>query len=404
MSTKEERNTKILIVDDNPRNIEVVAGLLSGQNYAIEFADSGEQALEWTAGTVFDLILMDIMMPGMNGYETCRKIKEKDVYKETPVIFLTAKTDTESLAKAFAAGGVDYIEKPFRAEELLARVATHIELKQRRQELKLLNDLLEKKVRERTRELEEANKKLTIALKDLQKLDATKNDFLHMVSHELRTPLNGILGGVELLKMHDLPGELNEYLEILDVSTRRLEKFSYQALNISQLQATGLAALKLELFSLPEFLQDFLKRFRKEQGVAASQLLFSSTVNTGTVKADSKYLDKLCRIILENALEYTGNRFPVRVTLKKEQGKFVCAVQDKGPGFPQSMLEASMLSFTPGIRHSDRKTGLNLHFARMIIHYFEGELQLSNTREGGALVRLIFPVFSETSTKTEGER
>ncbi len=398
MGTKTNKTAKILIVDDNPRNIEVVASLLSGQNYAIEFADSGEQALEWTAGTVFDLILMDIMMPGMNGYDTCRKIKERDAYKDTPVIFLTAKTDTESLAKAFRAGGVDYIAKPFRAEELLARVATHIELKQRRQELKLLNASLEEKVRERTRELEEANKKLTIALKDLQKLDATKTDFLHMVSHELRTPLNGILGGVELLKMHDLPGEVNEYLEILDVSTRRLEKFSYQALNISQLQTGGTNALNMEVFSPAVFLENFLEEYKKAGGIAPEELLFFSKVKGEKIKADKKYLSKLCRILLENAFEYAGDRFPVWVILEKKQGKIVCSFRDKGPGFPAGMLEASMLSFSPGVRHSDRKTGLNLHFAQMIMHFFGGELQLANAKEGGALVRLIFPVYREASS------
>lgn len=394
MSTKVSKSPKILIVDDNPRNIEVVASLLSGYNYSIEFAMSGEQAMEWVEKTSFDLILMDIMMPGINGYEACLEIKKKPSYKDIPVIFLTAKTDTESLAKAFEAGGVDYVSKPFRSVELLARVATHIELKQKRVELNELNLSLEKKVRERTRKLEEANRKLSVALKDLKELDTTKTDFLHMVSHELRTPLNGILSGLELLKMHEFPEEIKEYLEILDASTRRLEKFSYQALNISELQTRGARSLKMETFPLSGFLKTLLTGYRKSNHLEAGSLSFHSQAEGVKIKADRSYLQKAFAIILENAFEYSGGQWPVTILLEKAKGKLICTIHDRGTGFPDSMLKESMLSFSPGVRHTDRKTGLNLHFVQMIMRLFKGSLQLSNDQEGGATVRLIFPAIS----------
>ncbi len=394
MSTQKSSPQKILIVDDHPRKMEVFANLLSGQDYEIEFASSGEEVLEWVEKALFDLILMDIMMPGMNGYEACRKIKEKNNYKDVPVIFLTAKTDTESLAKAFEAGGVDYVSKPFRPEELLARVATHLELKQRREELKELNAHLEEKVRERTRQLQEANAKLSIALKDLRELDTTKNDFLHMVSHELRTPLNGILGGVELLKMHDFPDDIKEYLEILDISTRRLERFSYQALNISELQTRGDKIMKMADLSFSPFLEGFVSEYCEENDLPEDKLQFHSGAINGHIKADPGYLKKVLTIFIENALEHAAPQ-PVQLRLTKEKEKLVCLVLDHGPGFPAAMLQESMHSYKPGIEHKDQKTGLNLRFAQMIMQYFHGEIELSNAKEGGAVVRLVFPVYHE---------
>ncbi len=387
---------RILIVDDNPRNIEVVASLLSGHRYEIEFASSGEEALQWVENAPFDLILMDIMMPGINGYEACRMIKEKDNYRDIPVIFLTAKTDTESLSKAFEAGGVDYVSKPFRSEELLARVATHLELTEKRKALQKVNEFLEEKVRQRTRELQKANEQLSIALKDLQELDATKNDFLHMVSHELRTPLNGILGGMELLKMHDFPDEIKEYLKILDLSTHRLERFSYQALNISELQTRGNKALKLAVFHLSSFLEDFLHEYREENNVGQKRLLFYSAVQNDRMEADPQYLKKVFTIYIENALEHTAPGLPVQIKLVQKKGKLACTIHDQGPGFPQAMLKKSMLSFSPGIEHKDKKTGLNLHFAHLIMRHLKGDIHLFNDKEGGATVELTFPVYHET--------
>ncbi len=395
MSKEQNKLNKILIVDDNPRNIEVVASLLSGNHYDIEFASNGEEGLEWVGKMGFDLILMDVMMPGLNGYETCRKIKENKTNRDIPIIFLTAKTDTESLAKAFDAGGVDYVSKPFRPEELLARVATHLELKQRRQELKELNANLEEKVRQRTRELQKANTKLSIALKDLQEMDATKNDFLHMVSHELRTPLNGILGGVELLKMHDFPDDIKEYLEILDISTRRLERFSYQALNISELQTRGAEMLQMNRISIPAFMDTFVKEYVESKNILPDRVEVFTDTTPGNIFADNNYLRNVLEIILENALQFTTDNFPVRIFIDEQPGKMVCTIKDNGPGFPAAMLQESMLSYKPGIEHKDQKTGLNLRFAQMIMQHFKGELQLSNAKEGGAVVRLIFPAYQE---------
>ena len=125
----------ILIVDDNPKNLQILGNYLQNEGYKVEFALDGKSALDWIARTDFDLILLDIMMPGMDGFEVCRILKSDPVKQKIPVIFLTAKVDTESIVNGFDLGAVDYVIKPFNQKELIARVKTQIEIKKGRDEI-----------------------------------------------------------------------------------------------------------------------------------------------------------------------------------------------------------------------------------------------------------------------------
>ena len=209
------KNNRILVVDDNDKNIQVIASLLAENHYNVEYAVNGLDALALLSSENFDLILLDIMMPKMDGYEVCNKIKEDNAHSEIPIIFLTARTDVQSIKKAFEYGALDYISKPFSNDELLARVKTHIELKNVKEELRELNRGLEKKVLARTAELDQANKKLVA-------IDKAKSQFINIISHEIRTPLNGIIGGLSLLKDLGLTEEAASLFDILDVSAKSL--------------------------------------------------------------------------------------------------------------------------------------------------------------------------------------
>jgi phosphoserine phosphatase RsbU/P len=129
------RTPLILIVDDNPKNLQVLGNYIKKEGYRVEFALDGKSALDWIKQMEFDLILLDIMMPGLDGFEVCRILKSDPVKHKIPVIFLTAKVDTESIVNGFDLGGVDYIIKPFNQKELIARVKTHIEIKRSRDEI-----------------------------------------------------------------------------------------------------------------------------------------------------------------------------------------------------------------------------------------------------------------------------
>jgi DNA-binding NtrC family response regulator len=149
---KKNKHT-ILIIDDNNSNIQVLANLLSDNHYNVDYALNGLDALDLLSTGNFDLILLDIMMPDMDGFEVCKRINEMEAYNEIPVIFLTARTDVESIKRAFKFGGLDYISKPYNSDELLTRVNTHLELKIIKEELREVNKVLEIKVLERTAEL-----------------------------------------------------------------------------------------------------------------------------------------------------------------------------------------------------------------------------------------------------------
>jgi putative two-component system response regulator len=174
------KNNRILIVDDVVDNIRVAMNILKEESYELTFAQSGMEALRLISSDpeLFDLILLDIMMPGMNGYEVCQKLKANIATIDIPIIFLTAKIDVDAISKGFELGGVDYITKPFHASELLARVKTHLELYQARDLLKKHNHYLKSKVIfERQRllsELEDSQKEMIYILAEL--MEATSDE------------------------------------------------------------------------------------------------------------------------------------------------------------------------------------------------------------------------------------
>jgi len=157
----------ILIVDDIGKNIQVLAGILKNEKYAISFATDGRQALEMIESDDYDLILLDIMMPKMNGFEVCKRIKQMEGKKDIPIIFLTAKAQQQDIAEGFEIGAVDYIVKPCHAGELKARVATHLQLKRAKDLISEQNRLLKNK----NQELERLNRELADSLEKINTLE-----------------------------------------------------------------------------------------------------------------------------------------------------------------------------------------------------------------------------------------
>ena len=155
MDPQDETRYRLLIVDDVPKNIQVAANMLQSSGYQMAFAQDGPTALAQTEVNRFDLILLDIMMPDMDGFEVCRRIKMNPANREIPIIFLTAKHDPESIVQGFQLGAMDYLTKPFNGAELQARVKTHLELYRAREELKDANKRLSTEIAERKKAEEE---------------------------------------------------------------------------------------------------------------------------------------------------------------------------------------------------------------------------------------------------------
>jgi len=214
---KEEKIPSILIVDDVQKNIQLLASILSEEGYDIIIAENGQEALDITKEVLPDIILLDIMMPVLDGFETCKRLKESLATKEIPVIFLTAKIETDDIVKGFRTGGVDYVTKPFNKEELLARVNTHLELKLARDARK-----------ENLKIISEKNNKL-------EELNRFKNEFLGMAAHDLRSPLGFIYTCCIMGK--DFPQKQADYLEKISKSTDHMLELLNNLLDITAIES-----------------------------------------------------------------------------------------------------------------------------------------------------------------------
>lgn len=144
-------NAKILLIDDNPKNLQVAMGVLDTEGYSLIYAQDGAKGLELAFSQDFDLILLDVLMPGMDGYAVCKELKANEKTKDIPIIFLTVKDEKKDIVKGFECGGVDYVTKPFFTAVFLKRVETHLKLSFTTRELKRLNEILTKKVQEQSK-------------------------------------------------------------------------------------------------------------------------------------------------------------------------------------------------------------------------------------------------------------
>jgi len=386
----ESLKQKILIVDDNPKNLQVLGKILQDENYNIEFAVDGKAALEWLKSDNFDLVLLDIMMPGMNGFEVCREIRSSEgIFSDIPVIFLTADTDRESLLKGFELGAQDYLTKPFDARELLARVSTQLELKLSRELLKEVNKLLEEKVAERTLQLKEANERLEEANARLMELDRNKSDFLNLISHEIRTPLNGILGIMEILKGPVDTGEISGLVQMLDESVRRLEQFASNALLLTTLK-TKSHEIKKEKTDISELTGSLLNEEKEKIREKGLMIERKDEITPCFVSGNAELITKCLKNVLDNAIRFSPDKGVISINTYLEKQNTVCEIKDQGKGFAPEILNRSFELFTTGNEYKDKSTGLGLSISHMIMKAHEGDIILGNVPGGGASVKLLF--------------
>lgn len=378
---KENKDFRILIVDDVPKNIQVLGNILINEKYQISYTQDGNHALALIKKNKFDLILLDIMMPEIDGYEVCKKIMADPETAEIPVIFLTAKADKESVIKGFKLGARDYVTKPFNAEELLARVRTHLELKDKNEQLKNVNQTLEQKVIERTTELRSANKKLLT-------LDKAKSDFLNIIGHEIRTPLNGIQGLTSLLTDSTDKDVQLDYIKNLKEASDRLVKFSETALLITSIN-TERYVMHTTFVGLKDLLNECVEI--KLQNINKN-LNYSINVDPDDIKivGDSKLLKDCFESIIDNAIKYSPDKGLIEIKAYRDDDKVIVSFRDNGPGFSDEAKEKLFNYFSSDdIMHSEG-LGLGLASVKLITDAHHGKTEIKNMDDGGAVVNLFF--------------
>ena len=226
MDTAHPNGPVILIVDDNPHNLQVLGNLLREEKYEIEFAVSGEATLDWLKNRQFDLILLDINMPGMNGFEVCKKIRSNKEPYEIPIIFLSAESERESILKGFEVGAQDFVIKPFDSRELLARVKTQLELKSKTEKLEKINKWLGKKIESWLKGslTKQAGKETNDLSAKMIEFDKNQSFVLKDICLELRTSINEIEELIPIRDDSNIKDQFNDIINRLEDSVAKLGK------------------------------------------------------------------------------------------------------------------------------------------------------------------------------------
>jgi two-component system sensor histidine kinase/response regulator len=244
------------------------------------------------------------------------------------------------------------------------------------------------KVIERTNDLEIAYKEISKANKELESLDKAKLEFLNIISHEIRTPLNGIKGFTEILKKRIDSPQLLEFLQYLEISAERLEKFSYQALLIAQLR-TKKYELYVEEIPILTLLDIVSKKLKTKLDKKNIHLEFQKDADLFTIKADLNLANICFECLIDNAIKYSPKNEIILMNVYSENGYTNIEFIDKGTGFSQVALKNLYSFFGVGDKHIDENTGLNLALTKLIMKAHKGDINVSNN-EVGATVKLIF--------------
>ncbi|MCL4203197.1 MAG: response regulator [Pirellulaceae bacterium] len=379
----------ILVVDDTPANLQVLTGLLQERGYKVRPVPNGRLAVQAARSLPPDLILLDIKMPEMDGFEVCRQLKADPRLREIPVVFLSALSETSDKVLAFAAGGVDYVTKPFQIEEVEARVRTHLQIRHLQQELEEHNQRLEELVQQRTRQLAESNARLAV-------LDKTKSDFLRLISHELRTPLSGVLGIAELAfrECGDQPMAL-QLRTMFEQARGRIITLLEDALLLTEIELTA-ESISREACPLNAILQAALEQARP-LALARGVRLPVQGECSGRVYGRNHLLVRAMRSLLETAVKFCVEGESVRWSQVAAEKNVRIVIEATGRHIPHDMLPqffdvlAIRDSITPG-----GDLGLGPAVAERIVAALGGSVRVENTEPAGIRLDVELPADADS--------
>jgi signal transduction histidine kinase len=343
----------ILIVDDKPANVLLLVKMLKERGYNPRPVLSGKLALEAARTEAPDLILLDIMMPEMNGYEVCERLKADSALKDVPVIFISALDGTIDKVKAFRAGGVDYVTKPFQFEEVYARIQTHLQLR---------------------------------------RLEKLRDELTHMVIHDLGNPLLVIFSFLDILEFNEkqnLSAGAKRFISLARLSAEELRDMITSILDVSRMGA-GEMKLKREPCDLDVLVRAVLDSNQPMPG--SRTVTLDAPEPYLAVTADMALLRRVIQNLLSNALSHTPSGGEVDIAVTASHSDVRVAVTDKGPGIAPEYHKRIFEKFGQVEDQGNRTgTGLGLTFCKMVVEAHGGSIGVESEVGKGSTFWFTLP-------------
>ncbi len=363
---------KILIVDDTPANIDLLYQTLSPEGYKISVAGAGEETLKLVSKIKPDLILLDVMLPDIDGFETCQKLKDNPSTTAIPIIFITAKAESEDIVKGFTLGGADYLTKPFNKEEVCARIKTHLQFQV------LLKTL------------ETQNQKLN-------ELNNTKNKLMGMTCHDLRNPITSIRGFSKfMLDKGDAisKNSLTECLQNIYAASDNMLELINDLVDITAIES-GKLNLNLRPDSFVNLVNEKIKMYVPLAENKKIKLHSNLSQETPIFKFDSNRIGQVLDNLIGNAIKFSPQGKNVSITVSSNDQGALCSVKDEGPGIlpeDQDKLFVPFQKLTAKPTGGEASSGLGLGIAKRMVEAHGGKLWVESEPGNGADFRFQIPM------------
>lgn len=363
------KRNKILVVEDTRMLANLLCQILEEENFDIQVAVNGQEALEKTVDFMPDLILLDIMLPILDGFTVCEKLKESDETKDIPIIFLTGKAQTDDIVKGLELGAVDYVLKPFEETVLLARINTHIDLKNHRDDLA------------------KANQKL-------KELNATKDKFFSIIAHDLRSPFTSLMGFSQYLysSLATLkPEEVKSYCGHINDAAKKAYNLLENLLKWAQAQ-TGKLSINLEVSEFRELGAEVAALL--ETNIAEKNIEFVVDLEKNIFAViDRNMVDTVCRNLISNAKKFTREGGRIEFSIRREDDLIKISVKDNGCGMSPEALDnlfrIDQCVSTDGT-NGEKGTGLGLVLCREFVEKNNGTLSVESEKNKGTTFTVCF--------------